>query len=357
MKRLKLFRWAAVLVLAIALAPGAAFSQDTLNVSGTFRGFQGTVYSSINGIEITYPGTLGADLAEVYANGHEHAWTLTLHGVSYSHDYVYQEWNDEWSYGYFEQYITRVHGTSFDFEFIGPDADILNGVVSQHLVSGSLSDGALLELWNGDWFDSRFPFDSGPLASFDVGLRPLDPSAGVWFDVSGGGWVYPFFSTDGDGYPLVEPRRVGAYSSRITDLRPGNVGGLFSFDDLVDIGSSVPPVLPPPPPTLSIADASVREGDKGTTRLNLSVTLSRSTTDTVTVKYATADGTAQKTSDYSATSGTLTFQPGQTSRTISVSIKGDRKREPNETFTVQLSNAIGATIADGIATATILHDD
>jgi hypothetical protein len=359
MKRLKLLRLTAALALAVALSPRIASAQeaDTFSISGTFRGFGGNVLSSFNGMEIEYPGMLGEDLAGVYANGHEHAWTLTLHGVTYSHDYVYQEWNDEWSYGCFEQYITRVHATSFDFEFVGPDADILNAVVSAQLTGTSLTDGAFLELWNGDWFDSSFPFDSGPLSSFDIGLRPLDPSAGVSFDVSGGGWVYPFFSTDGDGYPLVEPRRVGAYSSRITDLRPGNVGGLFSSDDLVDIGSSVPPVPPPPPLTLSIADESVQEGDRGTTPLNLAVTLSRSTTDTVTVKYATADGTAQKKSDYSATSGSLTFQPGQTSRTVSVAIKGDRKREPNETVTVQISNAVGATIADGVATVTILNDD
>ena len=53
----------------------------------------------------------------------------------------------------------------------------------------------------------------------------------------------------------------------------------------------------------------------------------------------------------------ITFQPGQTSRTISVSIKGDRKREADETFSVQLSNAVGATIDDGFATVTILNDD
>jgi hypothetical protein len=77
----------------------------------------------------------------------------------------------------------------------------------------------------------------------------------------------------------------------------------------------------------------------------------------VTVNYSTANGTAMATSDYSATSGRLTFQPGETSRTIAVSIKGDRKRETNETFTVRLSNATGATIADGSATAMILNDD
>jgi hypothetical protein len=56
-------------------------------------------------------------------------------------------------------------------------------------------------------------------------------------------------------------------------------------------------------------------------------------------------------------SGTLIFEPGETKRTISVWVKGDRKREANETFSVQLSNAAGATIEDAFAAATILNDD
>jgi hypothetical protein len=87
------------------------------------------------------------------------------------------------------------------------------------------------------------------------------------------------------------------------------------------------------------------------------VILSRDASDTVTVRYATDSGSAVAPSDYTSTSGTLTFQPGQTSRMISIAIKGDRKREPNETFSVQLSNSVGATIADAVATATILNDD
>jgi hypothetical protein len=350
MSRWKLVRGAAVLALGLTLAPGLASAQDaeTLSISGTFRGVEG---ANIDGFE--YPGMLGADLAEVYANGHEHTWTLTLHGVSYSHDYVYEEW----STGFLEQYITRVHATSFDFQFFGPDADILNAVVSAPLTAGDLTDDAFFEVWNGDYFNSDFPSDSGPSASFDLRLRPLDPSAGVSFYATGGGWVSHFFSTDADGYPLVEPRRVEALYSTITDLRPGNHGGLASINDLVDIGSSEPPVLPPPPPTLSIADASAREGNNGTTGLTLTVTRSGNSDVQVTVQYRTVDGSASSKSDYSPLSGTLTFQPGQTSRTIAVPIKGDRKREPNETFTVQLSNAVGATINDGVATATILNDD
>jgi hypothetical protein len=122
----------------------------------------------------------------------------------------------------------------------------------------------------------------------------------------------------------------------------------------VDIGSSEPPVFPP---TLSIADASVREADKGTSSLVLTVTRSGDRDVRVTVQYRTVGGSASSKDDYSSASGTLTFEPGQTSRTIAVPIKGDRKREPNETFTVQLSNAVGATVTDGVATATILNDD
>lgn len=51
------------------------------------------------------------------------------------------------------------------------------------------------------------------------------------------------------------------------------------------------------------------------------------------------------------------FGPATTRRTISVSIIGDRKREPNEAFSVRLSNPVGATIADGVATGTVLNDD
>jgi hypothetical protein len=189
-----------------------------------------------------------------------------------------------------------------------------------------------------------------------LGLAPQDPAAGVSF--FGIGWTGIGFNVDLDQYPVVEPRSVGTDHIVIRDRRPGNDGALVSWYNLVDIGPSEPPVPPPPPPpTLSIADGSVLEGKKGTRRLHLNVMLSWSSSDTVTVSYATADGTALAKSDYTATSGTLTFQPGETSRTVSVGIKGDLKSEPDETFTVSLSNAAGATITDGVATATILNDD
>ena len=87
------------------------------------------------------------------------------------------------------------------------------------------------------------------------------------------------------------------------------------------------------------------------------VTLSRTSTQTVTVDYATADGTAQQGSDYTAASGTLQFAPGEASKTIPVPTVDDTVEEQTEIFTITLSNPAGATIQDGTATGTITDDD
>ena len=347
MKRFSLWHWVAML-LAVALTPHLASAQtaDTLSLSGTFEMDELREYG----------GTVGADLAGVYARDNAHLWSLTLQGVTYSHDRAFYEWYDEFGvYHAEEEYITRVHATSLDFEFFGPDADILNAVVASQLTRGDLTGGACFELLNGiayNWYGDGFHQMWG---QWTLGLAPPDPAAGVWFFATGG--ASSRFAMDLYGYPVVEPGSYPSDHTVIYDGRPGNDGALLSWYDIVEIGSSEPPLPPLPPPTLSIADGSVGEGKKGTRRLNLNVTLSWSSSDVVTVSYATADGTALAGSDYTATSGTLTFLPGETSRTISVGIKGDLKSEPDETFTVSLSGAVGGTIADGIATATIRNDD
>ncbi|MBI3406979.1 MAG: DUF11 domain-containing protein [Planctomycetes bacterium] len=112
------------------------------------------------------------------------------------------------------------------------------------------------------------------------------------------------------------------------------------------------------PPSLSINNVSVTEGNSGTVSAVFTVSLSRASTDTVTVDFASADGTATTANnDYLPTSGTLTFNPGQTSQTITVQVNGDTFIESNEAFTVNLSNAQNATINDGAGTGTILNDD
>lgn len=108
---------------------------------------------------------------------------------------------------------------------------------------------------------------------------------------------------------------------------------------------------------ISIGNASVSEGSKGTSKVSLKVTLSASSASTVTVNYATVAGSATAGIDYQSVSGTLSFKPGVTSMTISVVIYGDKVVEPDETFMVVLSEAVNAAISAGIGTVTIRNDD
>ena len=110
-----------------------------------------------------------------------------------------------------------------------------------------------------------------------------------------------------------------------------------------------------PGPALSVADARAEEGTDAT--LDFAVTLVPARTAAVTVEYATADGTATAGSDYTATSGTLTFAAGETQKTVSVPVLDDDTDEGSETLTLRLSNAQGANIADGEATGTITNSD
>lgn len=114
---------------------------------------------------------------------------------------------------------------------------------------------------------------------------------------------------------------------------------------------------PAPRPTISVFDAAVREGNAGTTSLGFTVQLSRPSATPVTFTGTTRNGTANG-SDYSGGSTRITFAPGETSKVVNVGIRGDRSREPDETFTVVLGDAsAGAVIGRGTATGTIINDD
>ncbi|MEE8451684.1 MAG: SdrD B-like domain-containing protein [Thermoguttaceae bacterium] len=109
---------------------------------------------------------------------------------------------------------------------------------------------------------------------------------------------------------------------------------------------------------VSIGDVSLQEGNSDTIGFDFIVTLSPASDVTVTVDYATADGTATAADgDYLSVSGTLTFDPGVTQRTITVSVGGDTDGEPDESFVVDLSNPAYATVVDGQGSGTILNDD
>jgi ELWxxDGT repeat protein len=113
----------------------------------------------------------------------------------------------------------------------------------------------------------------------------------------------------------------------------------------------------PLPPRMGISDARVVEGDSGTVTARFTVTLSSPATQSVSVDYATANGTATAGSDYDAVSGTLTFAPGETAKNVDVPVHGDTTSEGNETFSVTLRNAAGASIEKRTGFGVIEDDD
>jgi len=110
-------------------------------------------------------------------------------------------------------------------------------------------------------------------------------------------------------------------------------------------------------PELSIDSVSLDEGNAGAKDFTFAVSLSVASYDTVTVDYATVDGTAAAGDDYASASGLLAFAPGQTEQSVTVQVSGDTTIESDETFYVQLSNPLYANLADAQGVGTILDDD
>ena len=133
----------------------------------------------------------------------------------------------------------------------------------------------------------------------------------------------------------------------------GTEGAVCTEDGKVLANTAVATV--PGPLALSVGDVRVDEGAQAV--LAFPVTLNRAAAVTVTVDYATADGTATAGADYTATSDTLTFTPGETEKTVNVAVLDDTHADSEETLTLALSNATGARIRDAEATGTIVNSD
>jgi thermitase len=216
---------------------------------------------------------------------------------------------------------------------------------------------------------------SGGLASFsNYGATTVDIAApGVSINSTLPGSSYGAFS----GTSMAAPHVTGAialYASAypsasaaeirqaiLSSARPtASLAGKTVTGGRLDVAAALNIV---PAVDIAITGGSVKEGDSGTTPLVFTVTLSAAATSEVTVAYATADGSALAGSDlagsdYVARSGILSFAPGETVRTITIDVLGDTLVEPDETFTVVLSNAsTNARITTGSATGTILNDD
>src|SRR5207245_7052141 len=113
-----------------------------------------------------------------------------------------------------------------------------------------------------------------------------------------------------------------------------------------------------PNPAISIDDVTVTEGNSGTVDAIFHVTLSASSSQTITVDYATANGTATAPTDYQSANNTLTFNPGDLTRTITVIVNGDTTNEAIcETFFVNLTNPTNAILSDNQGQGSITDDD
>jgi hypothetical protein len=197
------------------------------------------------------------------------------------------------------------------------------------------------DLWtmadfNADGIPDHAYLDQGALA---VNLGNADGSFGPM--------IMTPIGSDPLAFAVADFNADGRPDAAVTNFDPRQVTVLFN--DGVWDGS-------PPVPSITIDDVTVTEGNTGTRAATFTVTLSVPCNQSVTMAYATADGSATA-GDYQAASGTLTFAPGETSKTITVLVIGDRVAEPNETIFVSLSNPTNATIADTQGVVTIIDDE
>jgi ELWxxDGT repeat protein len=179
----------------------------------------------------------------------------------------------------------------------------------------------------------------------------------VYFAASDDAHGAEIWTTDGtsEGTKLLFDLEPGTASSSPADFT--RAGNLLYFGAFTSATGRELWALPLTGPRLSIGDVRVAEGDAGCVTARMTVSLAAASAQNVTVDYATSDGTAHAGDDYDAASGTLTFAPGETAKSIDVRVRGDAVPENNETFFITLRNAAGARVVKGEAAGVIEDDD
>ena len=194
--------------------------------------------------------------------------------------------------------------------------------------------------------------------------RPADAQRGYSYSISPGFWYRP------DPLPRLQ-RDLSRWYQNVRDMvASGAPFQLVTTFNEWGEGTSVEPAaewaspsghgayldalhtngMQEPHPQVRISDVAVNEGN---TNAAFRIVLSRATAEPVTISYRTVPGTALGPGDYNTKTGTVTFRPGDTSETVSVGVRADALDEPREAFSVVLSRAANATIADGHGVAWI----
>ena len=148
----------------------------------------------------------------------------------------------------------------------------------------------------------------------------------------------------------VDPTGNGSVSITLPETTDCDASGAICTDDSRKLSQSTSATVAGPP-AIAVSDATVQEAEGAV--LVFTATLSHASSRTVTVDYATSDVTAVAGSDYTAASGTLTFNAGDTSQTVQVTVLTDSEDESQETLTLTLSNPSQATLDDATGTGTI----
>jgi hypothetical protein len=186
-----------------------------------------------------------------------------------------------------------------------------------------------------------------------------NPTAGLDIDLAAGAYTGPL---------IAEQNFWGAASGPTIASNPAGGGDTINdpnaaVDYVPFAAGTFAPISPairtgPRTGCASAADASGQEGNSGASSIPITVTLPSPQPQSVTVDYATSDGSATVADgDYLATAGTLGFAPGQTSKQIQVPVLGDTAVEPDETLKLTLSSSTDTVIGDAEATVTIANDD
>jgi hypothetical protein len=191
---------------------------------------------------------------------------------------------------------------------------------------------------------------ASPLAANLVANAPIEPVQGgqVRFVVplTGASALIPVATINAAG---------NAASTATANLIPG---GFYSVTGEASGASSVNYALRNIAPVISIANASIVEGNGGTTSLQFTLTATPAVSVDTTVDFATGTGSATPGADYTPLADQRTFLVGQSAQTVSIAINPDLQVEPDEAFAITISNpSAGATLGTASATGSIVDDD